>query len=204
MNNQFKNLFFLFLLFCTLVSCKEEESPETSLPAVGTEMEGGILAYLFTPADAGYRTGEVHGIIVAIEDFPTDTQWGCRGSEVGGTSREIGNGRTNTSTVAAFHDNLPDYYNNPSQCHPTNDGTVAAKIAQDSEYNGYNDWFIPTRGEALILYSNREQIGGFSENDYWSSCESNRQDACAMSFVTGATFSADKSIRKKIRLIRYF
>jgi len=187
-----------------LVSCSEDETPEPNHPPIGSEMEGGVLAYVFTSADAGYVAGEVHGIIVSSEDLNTNPQWGCRGTEVGGTSREIGSGRGNTSMVAAFHDNLPDYYNNPRQCHNANDGTVAAKLAEDAVINGYSDWFIPTRDEALVLFENREQLGGFSNEDYWSSCESNRQNACAMSFVTGATFSASKESHKKIRLIRYF
>ena len=194
----------VFLLSVVFISCSEDETPETNHPSIGTEMEGGLLAYVFTSADAGYVAGEVHGIVVASEDLSTEPQWGCRGALVDGTSREIGSGRANTTSVAAFHDNLPDYYNNPRQCHNANDGTVAAKLAEDAVINGFSDWFIPTRDEALILFENRESLGGFSSEDYWSSCESNRQNACAMSFVTGAAFSANKNHHKKIRLIRYF
>jgi hypothetical protein len=200
-----KNWYILIFLFsAVLISCSEDQTPETNHPPIGTAMEGGVLAYVFTAADAGYIAGEVHGIIVASEDLATDPQWGCRGAEVGGTSRTIGSGRANTASVAAFHDNLPAYYTNPRQCHNANDGTVAAKLAEDAEINGFSDWFIPTRDEALVLFENRELLGGFSSDDYWSSCESNRQNACAMSYVTGATFSATKDSHKKIRLIRYF
>jgi len=197
-------ILFILIFWFGLVSCEENETPEPNHPPIGTEMEGGILAYVFTANDAGYVAGETHGIIVATEDMATNPQWGCRGTEVGGTSREVGSGRTNTASVAAFHDNLPNYYTNPRQCHNSNDGSVAAKLAQDATIGGYNDWFIPTRGEALVLYENKDQIGGFTEENYWSSCESNRQNACAMSFVTGATFSANKDQRMKVRLIRYF
>jgi len=200
-----KNYTLLILICCFgLLSCGEDETPEPNHPPIGTEMEGGILAYVFTPADAGYVAGETHGIIVATEDLATNPQWGCRGTEIGNTFREIGSGKGNTTAVAAFHDNLPNYYTNPRQCHQSNDGSVAAKLAQEATIEGFSDWFIPTRGEALVLYENQAQLGGFSPEDYWSSCESNRQNACAMSFVTGATFSANKNEHKKIRLIRYF
>lgn len=201
-----KKHYILFLLICCviLISCGENETPLPNHPSIGTEMEGGILAYIFTSNDAGYVAGETHGIIVATEDLASNQQWGCRGTEVGGTLREIGSGRANTVAVAAFHDNLPNYYNNPRQCHASNDGSVAAKSAQEATLGGYTDWFIPTREEALVLFQNRELIGGFSNEDYWNSCESNRQNACAMSYVTGAAFSANKDQHKKIRLIRYF
>ena len=192
---------FLLFLGLGLSSCLPEDGPVVN---IGEERNGGVVAYVFQSNDDGYKRGETHGIIVAKEDLPMLSQWGCRGTEVGGTSTGVGAGKNNTEIVLAFHDNLPNYYTNPTQCHPLNDGTVAGNLARQLNVNGETGWFVPSRQEAVILYQNREQIGGFVEEDYWSSCESGRDRACVVSFTTGQTLSADKNEVKRVRPIKYF
>lgn len=184
-----------------LSSCLSEDGPVVN---IGEERNGGIVTHIFGANDDGYKKGETHGIIVAKEDLLVESQWGCRGTEVGGTSTGVGAGKNNTEVVLAFHDNLPNYYTNPTQCHPLNDGTVAGNLARQLNVNGETGWFVPSRQEAVLLFQNRELIGGFVEEDYWSSCESGRDRACVVSFATGQTLSADKNEVKKVRPIKYF
>ncbi|MEX2564974.1 MAG: DUF1566 domain-containing protein, partial [Cyclobacteriaceae bacterium] len=184
-------------------SCTELEEKDPP-PKIGEVHEGGVVTHLFTSSQPGYVKGEVHGIIVSEADLTLESQWGCRGTEVTGTSPAVGRGRSNTELVLAFHDNLPDYYNNPTQCHELNDGTVAVNFAREFNLNGYDDWFMPSQKEMKLLYDRREEIGGFVEEEYWSSCESNATNACVVSFVTGEILSAEKSETKKVRVIRYF
>lgn len=47
--------------------------------------------------------------------------------------------------------------------------TSAMSMCENSTVAGYSDWRLPTEDELMVLYSNREIIGGFSENIYWSS-----------------------------------
>ncbi|MCC5938209.1 MAG: DUF1566 domain-containing protein [Lunatimonas sp.] len=202
------NRFGVFVLLLGLVvigaSCERIAEIELEIPEIGETKEGGSVGYILRSSDPGYVEGEVHGIIVSPEVEVFESQWGCFGTAVTGTSTGVGTGKTNTELVIAFHDNLPDYYNNPTQCSELNDGTVAAKLADLFNVNGYDDWYMPSREEMRILYENREAIGGFVEEEYWSSCESNATNACVFSFVTGAAMSAPKHQRKKVRLIRYF
>ncbi len=191
----------LSLLFVS-TSCIDLEKDEP--PKIGEEFEGGVVTHLFTSSNPGYVKGETHGIIVSKTDLPLQSQWGCRGTEIGNTSPAVGRGRTNTELVLAFHDNLPDYYNNPQQCHELNDGTVAANFAREYNLEGYDDWFMPSRSEMAILYEQREEIGGFVAEEYWSSCESDETSACVFSFIDGSISSAEKSETKKVRVIRYF
>ena len=69
---------------------------------------------------------------------------------------------------------------------------------------GYSDWFMPSLKEMDFLYQNRDKIGGFSTVEYWSSCESNANNACVMSFVTGEQLSKPKSEVRRVRVIRFF
>jgi hypothetical protein len=109
-----------------------------------------------------------------------------------------------TEKVLAFHDALPNFYTNPTQCHPENDGTVAARFTIDFSNGGFNDWFMPSLKEMDFLYQNRDKIGGFSTVEYWSSCESNAANACVMSFITGEQLSRPKSEVRRVRVIRFF
>lgn len=203
-NGLLKKCHYLGLLGIILVLASCTEIDEKNPPKIGEVHEGGVVTHLFTSSQPGYVKGESHGIIVSQADLTLESQWGCRGTAIENTSPAIGRGRSNTENVLEFHDNLPDYYNNPTQCDELNDGTVAANFAREFNLNGYDDWFMPSQKEMALLYEQREEIGGFVEEEYWSSCESNANDACVVSFITGEILSADKSETKKVRVIRYF
>lgn len=183
-------------------SCVKEESPDDV--AIGEPFQGGVVAHIFQPGQQGYVEGKTTGIIIAPVEEVFESQWGCQGQAVGGTSSALGAGRTNTERVLAFHDGLPNFYTNPTQCHPANNGTVAARITINFNLGGYNDWFMPSLEEMNYLYDNRDLIGGFSTVEYWSSCESNAFNACVMSFITGEQLSKPKSEKRRVRVIRFF
>lgn len=189
-----------FSLF--LSGCIKEEDPAEV--AIGEPFQGGVVGHIFQPGEEGFVDGETHGIIIAPVEQVFESQWGCQGTSVTGTSTEVGAGRKNTELVLAFHEALPDFYNNPTQCHPDNDGTVAARFTIDFENGGFNDWFMPSLKEMDYLYKNRDRIGGFSTVEYWSSCESNATNACVMSFITGEQLSRPKSEVRRVRVIRFF
>ena len=49
------------------------------------------------------------------------------------------------------------------------DWSSAKLLCENSTVAGYNDWRLPTKEELMTLYSNRELIGGFVDECYWSS-----------------------------------
>lgn len=51
------------------------------------------------------------------------------------------------------------------------DWNSAKLLCENSTVAGYNDWRLPTKEELMTLYSNRELIGGFCNEQYWSSSE---------------------------------
>jgi len=69
-----------------------------------------------------------------------------------------------------------------------------------------SDWFLPSLGELMLMYTNLRQagVGNFTNNDYWSSTESNSNYAWYNSFNFG--FQADCTKRRQlpVRAIRAF
>jgi len=58
-----------------------------------------------------------------------------------------------------------------------------------SDYTGgtKDDWFLPSIGEAMLMYTNLRQVGvgGFSTDYYWSSSEGNASTAWSQGFGVG-------------------
>ncbi|MCQ2077534.1 MAG: carboxypeptidase regulatory-like domain-containing protein [Bacteroidaceae bacterium] len=49
------------------------------------------------------------------------------------------------------------------------DWSSANAMCKTSVVGGFSDWRLPTRAELMILYNNREHIGGFTTGYYWTS-----------------------------------
>jgi hypothetical protein len=116
---------------------------------IGDNAYGGIVFYCDS-------TGR-HGLVCALTDQSTGTIWGCDGTAIGGTSTVLNSGAANTNAIVAG-------------C--TTPG-IAAKICNDLVLNGYNDWYLPSRDELGLMYSNlhTQYKGNFAYAHYWSSSE---------------------------------
>jgi hypothetical protein len=173
-------------------------------PIGETGPAGGIVCFDKGSYSAGWRY---------IEAASTDleySEWGCLGSLVQmGTNTEIGKGYFNSASVANFHDNLDNYYSNPSVCNILNNGTVASKSAVLFAVNGFDDWFLPSEEELALVYENLhlQGLGGFTPGLYWSSSEASATQAKGIDFNTGSATEIDKKPAintVRTRAIRYF
>ena len=86
------------------------------------------------------------------------------------TSDQIGSGMENTQLIVQgnLNDNSPA--NGGIEEFGSDDYTF--KIVSDLEFNGFNDWFIPSSGSMEAIYTNVHSIGmgNFDEAlTYWSS-----------------------------------
>jgi hypothetical protein len=68
-----------------------------------------------------------------------------------------------------------------------------------------NGWRLPTKDELDILYQNKNKIGGFASEGYWSSTENELKDqAWLQLFDTGPQFYLVKNARYYVRAVRTF
>ena len=56
-------------------------------------------------------------------------------------------------------------------------------VTEDAET--FDDWFLLSRDELNKLYLNKEMIGGFEGDGYWSSIKEDQQGAWKQSFYNG-------------------
>ena len=163
-------------------------------PAIGDNLQGGIVFYILQSGDPGYVSGETHGLIVVPTTFAYASAWGCNSTTISGADGTVlGSGSQNTI----------DILNGCTQA-----GT-AAKQCADLVLNGYEDWYLPSKDELYQLYLNRGVAGNFSNHTYWSSSEKTLTPplyavAWAVNFSSGAVESWTKNSNNYVRAIRSF
>jgi len=135
---------------------------ETPL-AIGDTYEGGIIFYL----DAN---GE-HGLVAAPYDqFNGDgIYWSHTNTTTGATGDGVGAGEENTNKIVRDQGSWP----------------YAAIICATLTLGGYSDWYLPSKYELNLMYTNLAQhgLGNFDNSTaYWSSTEESSTEAWYVGF----------------------
>jgi hypothetical protein len=106
---------------------------------------GGIVFYI---TDQG-----MHGLEAAPGD-QGPARWGCESRHVvGALGTVIGTGAQNTADILAGCGGEPG---------------IAARVAADYMFNGFDDWFLPSQDELSMLHR-RGVVGCLDFEFYWSS-----------------------------------
>lgn len=113
-----------------------------------------------------------HGLVCADKNQGgLGCAWGCHETAIrsGATATGLYQGKQNTLNIV-------------SECKSTD---IAARLCYDLELNGYDDWYLPSRDELRLMYSNLylNGIGTFSDFRYWSSSEYLNTGAMTIDFT---------------------
>ena len=154
------------------------------------EYQGGKIAYILQSVDPGYDPKIPHGIIAATSDQGQIRWHNGSNTTTGATGTAIGTGLSNTNTTITSQGATATSY--------------AAGLARAYAGGGYTDWYLPSKDELNKLYLNREAIGGFAVNDYWSSSESGGYFAWVQDFSDGSQYYGNKLNTVYVRPIRAF
>ncbi len=149
---------------------------------------GGIVFYI---TESG-----AHGLEAAPADLPGHYEFGCYNVDigtVGAMPTAIGSGSANTAEIVA------------ENCGPYAAGNLIAANAADAySLNGKSDWFLPSKDELTMLYEQRDVVGGFADDLYWSSSGDGFTVAGCMIFYSGYQYFNLKSSTLKVRAVRAF
>lgn len=145
----------------------------------------------------GYYRNSYNGSNLYVNGTKTYNAANC-------TGKAIGTGKSNTELLVNAMGNNP--YSQDSGAKTIEN--YPAKLCSDLEYNGFDDWFLPSRDELVLMCSNMTKIGGFVTNDnyyYWSSSESYEPTRiCAVNFKEGFVGDPYRKDYARVRAIRAF
>lgn len=148
---------------------------------IGEEFEGGIIFFIDPSGD--------HGLIVTTSDQAT-AEWGFFENQVGASGKEVGTGKTNTDKITDASSDL----------------TIAAHICNNLVSNGYKDWYLPSYEELILIHKNlgQKKLVDFINEDYWSSSETDFNNAWLINLVTGHPTEGSVKLTARVRAIRSF
>jgi len=177
-----------------VVTETEEPSGAYALRDIGPA--GGYIFY-----DKGYYSSGWRYLEAAPKSTEwTGKQWGSYGTLIGGTEKEIGTGKSNTTIIVTWLNN-----------HSETDR--AAQLCNALVYGGYSDWFLPSLDELNLMNENLKDygIGGFESSEcrsdyYWSSSEGSAHYALFQVFTYGICgYSYGRKHRgRHVRAVRAF
>ncbi len=144
---------------------------------------GGIIFY-----DKGNNSGGWRYLEAASTDL-RKTQWQSDWTDVSGTQDVIGSGKDNTQ-LAVKHN------------------VRAAMMCQQYSQGGFNDWFLPSKGELDLMYINLKMLrgeGNFANDYYWTSTQYDKNLAWIQGFNdNGRQADSRKDATYSVRPIRLF
>lgn len=159
---------------------------------IGQNYQGGIIFYID-------ETGQ-HGLISATSDQGTIRWYNGSFYYIGQTSAAVGTGLANTTRIISSQGAIANSY--------------AAGLARAYSGDGYTDWYLPSKDELDLMYSNigpgatgvNHNIGNFITlfGYYWSSSEMDAPNSWYEIFDSRQQAGNGKNSPMYVRAIRSF
>jgi hypothetical protein len=147
---------------------------------------GGIIFY-----DKGVYSNNWRYLEAAPAETEFTAKWGGQGTDVPGTSTAIASGKRNTEIIVGQLGI-----------------SSAAGLCSRLDFDGFTDWFLPSRDELDLMYKNLKYNGSanFSKSWYWSSSQGiSSRFAWKQSFSGGKQGgSFNKNATGSVRAVRAF
>ena len=179
-----KRSIYIFIFGIFLFSIQSCEDKEILLPnntfEINGEYNGGKIFYID-------ETG-LHGLIADTSN-QLSSSWGSNSTNTGATDLDNGFGKKNTEKII-----------NTLGCYTSN----AACLCNKNYIEGYNDWYLPSKGELDILFAQKDLVDGFTASNYWSSTEVFNNGGWNQNFTTGEQGENGKFDARSVRPIRAF
>jgi hypothetical protein len=165
----------------------------TSLCKVGVQGPGGGTIFFVDYND-------IYPTFNYLEAAPTSCEaskkWSSANTAVtaalGWAGRAVGAGQANTAAIKAVFTGDTSTNN-------------AAYFATSCSAGGQSDWFLGSLGEMKLMYDNLQGVGGFVEDDYWSSTDYDAGNAWYVTFYAGYQSNYNKTNPpQRVRPVRAF
>lgn len=178
---------------------KIEIAQEEGVYKIGTfGPAGGIVFY-----DKGVFSNGWRYLEAAPFETEFKAQWGASNQDVPGTSTGLGFGKRNTELIV-------------ERLRQLGETGRAAQLCASLNFDGFNDWFLPSKDELNFMYLNLhwKGLGNFDissnnrNNFYFSSSQDSLNFAWSQNFRDGSQYNAYgssmKNITWSVRAIRAF
>jgi len=156
--------------------------------AIGdTGPAGGIIFY-----NKGSFSGGWQYLEAAPVEIEFSAKWGAYNKDVN-TQTATGSGKKNTQLIA-------------EQLNKDKESGMAAGHCVEIDFEGFKDWFIPSKDELDLLYKNLKlkKLGGFGNGKYLSSSQRGRGFVWVQNFSSGRQEDSPKNEAYAVRVIRSF
>jgi len=180
---------------------KKEETGKTkseNYKVGGFGPAGGIIIYDKGRYSKGWRYLEV-----APQEAEFAAKWGEKKTYISNDSNDrnysklVGSGMNNTHIIMEKLKKNNQLNND-----------FAANRCVNLNFNGFNDWFLPSYDELKLMYNKLKDkgLGGFRNSIYWSSTEVSSKNALTVNFIMGrgSNNGRSKNNSYSIRPLRMF
>lgn len=178
---RYEILSIIFLTTSLALGCKKANnattpsSPDQTVPQINSTYQGGKVFYILKQGDLGYDPNVRHGLIVAPKSTAQiQRYWGCYDVLIpNANATAIGMGKLNTINIS---NNCP---------------LSAANYCQQLVLNGYDDWYLPSKGELDEFYKVKDILNQTTVNSpYISSSQIDSKWVYARIFTNTSTGGA--------------
>ena len=149
---------------------------------IGETLFGGIVFYVDETKE--------HGLVCATNDQSAGAVWGCYGTNLLAGDPAVGAGEANTIIIV-------------NKCATSG---IAARICFNLVLNSFSDWYLPSKDELNLMYTNLKSdgLGNFADGFYWSSTEGGDQTGWCQNFYNGLQDYNFKTNSYFVRAVRSF